>query len=163
MGSSLFKIKDDYNTYRGDDQELTSPRLFRAGEEVIGVKYEGPDASQYPDELFIIDNGYIMAGSNLQLKYNVDDEGKEIVQTPLTKEAEKLIKELDEISSKQTVKSIITKSRQSVNGMLTGGAIGAITALAFKKSVFWGVLIGATLGGLIGSKMKMPESIKNYK
>jgi hypothetical protein len=69
-----------------------------------------------------------------------------------------LQKKLAEIKSTNVLSSVITKSRQSANGLVAGAAIGAIISFVFKKPFFGSVVICGVAGGLLAYKVAKPGS-----
>lgn len=146
-----YTLKQDYKAYPADSERMNDPHLFKSGEEIEGEVYSGAGADELKSEVIVEENGFVIPSEVL----------KEFSQPEsVLSEAEELQKELDHITGKNTIRDIVTKSKQSVNGLLIGGAIGGVTALAFRKSLVLGLIVGATIGGYIGAKITLPKDLQ---
>lgn len=157
MKEALYTLTSDFLAPRADSVDPSVARSFAAGDQVQGYLYEGENADN-SNPIVIVFGEFAIPTYYLTKVAELDENGQPIPIIPKSEfqqQTEDLKEELMSITKNNIVKNIVEKSRQSVNGMLIGGAIGGVTFLIAKKSLFWGIVLGATIGGLIASNIKI--------
>lgn len=150
-------------------------RFYQAGSEVTWYEYDNTDPSIILAPQLIIDGLYMIPLKLLQFVSEVTNPhpknaGPEASKLPqddnnnipdVTKFTKSFQDELEKIRNTNIVHDVVTKSRNSVNGMLIGAGAGLVFSLITKKSMFGSIVLGSIAGGLIGSSIKFDfEKIK---
>ncbi len=160
MTISKYRLKKDYDSPNANARRsgTVTYKKYKAGQEVFGFVHSG---NADGDGIIIVDEKQPIVASALEKIEDVSVNGvalkadAETSQTTINHSSlpSDFKKTLEDLKNQNVISSVVKKSRNSVNGMLIGGAIGFILGLYFKKSLFITTVIGITGGGLIGSKM----------
>jgi len=186
MTISEYRILKDYHAPKINlkSGEFQSYKMYSGGSIVSG--YIDLSTGR---KLLVLDNTYVIPSTAIAFVKDIEIDGKPVTENTenanpidaklsgeekIKLQAAKKVKsstaieipkeyreQMDKIKNTNIVGSIVSKSRNSVNGMLIGAGIGLLLAVVLKQSKFGGIIIGATGGGLIGYKMTGAEKKKN--
>jgi hypothetical protein len=185
MTISQYRVLKDYHAPKINlrKNEFQSYKIYKAGSIISG--YIDLSTGR---KLLVVDSAYVIPSSAIAFVKDIEIDGKPVTENTenanpidaklsaeekIKLEAAKKVKsnrvieipkeyreQMDKIKNTNIVGSIVSKSRNSVNGMLIGAGIGLLLAVVLKQSKFGGIIIGATGGGLIGYKMTGAEKKK---
>jgi hypothetical protein len=177
MTISEYKLKRDFRAPQVNVKanEFQGYFYFQKGQSAIGYVDDSTGI-----KLLITENMYAVPVSSLDFVRDIEIDGEAVDYTEdgvsstdspekikeiATKNAKEQLKsekvtipqeyrdQMDKIKNTSMVNTIVNKSRNSVNGLLIGGVIGLIGAIATRQSKFMGIVLFGTLGGAIGYGM----------